>query len=75
MILKILFNGWEHLKDQLMSKWYKSQMRQCGNNVSLHPSTSVYFGLKNLSLRCFARIFSQTFNKQDYNWKEVFKPF
>lgn len=25
-------------------------------------------------LRCFARIFSQTFNKQDYNWKEVFKP-
>ena len=26
-------------------------------------------------LRCFARIFSQTFNKQDYNWKEVFKPF
>ena len=25
-------------------------------------------------LRCLARIFSQTFNKQDYNWKEVFKP-
>ena len=25
-------------------------------------------------LRCCARIFSQTFNKQDYNWKEVFKP-
>ena len=24
-------------------------------------------------LRCFARIFSQTFNKQDYNWKEIFK--
>lgn len=24
-------------------------------------------------LRCCARIFSQTFNKQDYNWKEVFK--
>ena len=24
-------------------------------------------------LRSFSRIFSQTFNKQDYNWKEVFK--
>ena len=33
-----------------MSKWYKSQMKQCGNNVSLHPATSVYFGLSNLSL-------------------------
>lgn len=25
-------------------------------------------------LRCFTRIFAQTFNKQDYNWKEIFKP-
>lgn len=50
MLLKIIFNGWEYLKDALMSKWYKSQMKQCGNNVSLHPSTSVYFGLNNLSL-------------------------
>lgn len=50
MILKILFNGWEHLKDKLMSKWYKKQMNCCGTNVSLHPSTSVYFGLNNLSL-------------------------
>lgn len=33
-----------------MSKWYKSQMKNCGKNVSLHPSTSVYFGLENLSL-------------------------
>ena len=24
-------------------------------------------------LRCCARIFSQTFNKQDYNWTEIFK--
>lgn len=24
-------------------------------------------------LRCTARLFSQTFNKQDYNWKEIFK--
>ena len=50
MLLKIIFNGWEYLKDKLMSKWYKSQMKNCGINVSLHPSTSVYFGLKNLSL-------------------------
>lgn len=25
-------------------------------------------------LRCGARIFSQTFNKKDYNWKEIFNP-
>lgn len=50
MLFKIIFNGWEHFKDNLMSKWYKSQMKSCGNNVSLHPSTSVYFGLENLSL-------------------------
>lgn len=49
-ILKILFQGWEKVKDTLMSKWYKSQMKSCGDNVSLHPSTSVYFGLENLSL-------------------------
>lgn len=50
MFLKTLFNGWEYIKDILMSKWYKSQMKRCGKNVSLHPSTSVYFGLENLSL-------------------------
>jgi acetyltransferase-like isoleucine patch superfamily enzyme len=50
MLLKIIFNSWEYLKDKLMSKWYKSQMKECGTNVSLHPSTSVYFGLSNLSL-------------------------
>ena len=50
MFLKILFNGWEYIRDILMSKWYKSQMKECGTNVSLHPSTSVYFGLNNLSL-------------------------
>ena len=50
MLLKLFFNGWEIIKDALMSKWYKSQMKSCGTNVSLRPSTSVYFGLKNLSL-------------------------
>lgn len=33
-----------------MSRWYKSQMKRCGENIHLHPSTSVYFGLENLSL-------------------------
>ena len=50
MILKILFNGWEYFKDKLMLKWYKSQMKKCGTNVSLHPSTSLYLGIENLSL-------------------------
>lgn len=50
ILWKILFQGWEKLKDTLMSHWYKSQMKSCGENVHLHPSTSVYFGLENLSL-------------------------
>ena len=50
IILKTLFKGWDYLKDKLMSKWYKSQMKSCGSNVHLHPATSVYFGLENLSL-------------------------
>lgn len=50
LLFKILFQGWEKLKDSLMSRWYKSQMKCCGLNVHIHPSTSVYFGLENLSL-------------------------
>lgn len=50
MFIKILFNGLGHLKDILMSKWYKSRMKSCGYNVTLRPSTSVYLGLENLSL-------------------------
>ena len=50
MLFKILFNGYEKAKDILMTKYYKSQMKRCGTNVLLHPSTSVYFGLNNLSL-------------------------
>ena len=50
IIFKIIFLGYEKIKDILMSKWYKSQMKTCGNNVHLHPSTSVFFGLENLSL-------------------------
>lgn len=26
-------------------------------------------------LRCMARIFAQTFKAEDYNWREVFKPY
>lgn len=50
MFLKIIFNGFEKFKDTLMSIWYKSSMKKCGVNVSLHPSTSVYMGLNNLSI-------------------------
>lgn len=50
MIFRLLFNGWEYFKDKLMSKYYKSKMKYCGENVHIHPSTSVYFGLENLSL-------------------------
>lgn len=49
-LYKLLFQGWEKVKDTLMSRLYKSQMKRCGENVHLHPSTSVYFGLENLSL-------------------------
>lgn len=50
MIQNILFNGYEKIKDIIMSKHNKRKMKSCGKNVSLHPSTSVYFGLENLSL-------------------------
>ena len=26
-------------------------------------------------LQCMARIFAQTFKAEDYNWREVFKPY
>ena len=50
MLYKILFNGFAHLKDTLMSKCMKRKMRACGKNVTLRPSTSVYLGVENLSL-------------------------
>ena len=50
MLFKILFQGFVKVKDTLMSRLYKSQMKTCGSNVRLHPSTSVYFGIENLSL-------------------------
>ena len=50
MLFNILFYGLEKFKDTFMSWWYKSQMKSCGTNVHLHPSTSVFFGLDNLKL-------------------------
>lgn len=50
MFFKILFSGWEYLKDTLMSKYYKSKMIHCGHNVSLKPSSSMYLGIENISL-------------------------
>lgn len=50
LLSKLLFNGPEKLKDFLMFHIYKKQMKQCGKKVKLHMSTSVYFGLNNLSI-------------------------
>lgn len=50
MLFKIIFNGFEHLKDTLMSIFMKKRMISCGKNVTLKPSSSVYWGLENLKL-------------------------
>ena len=50
MFFKFFFNGFEYIKDSLMSKIMKRKMRSCGYNVTLHPATSVYSGVENLSL-------------------------
>ena len=50
MLFKIFFNGFEHVKDILMSKIMKRKMKACGTRVSIRPSTSVYLGVENLSL-------------------------
>ncbi|MBR2416344.1 MAG: acyltransferase [Bacteroidaceae bacterium] len=49
-LFKLFFVGGEYLKDIIMSKYYKSKMRSCGQNVTLKPSTSMYLGLENISL-------------------------
>lgn len=36
--------------DGVISWFYKRKMAECGSNVSIKPSTSVYFGLGNLSI-------------------------
>ena len=50
MLFKIIFYGFEHIKDILMSKLLKKKMKACGTRVSIRPSTSVYLGIENLSL-------------------------
>ena len=50
MLFRLIFQGWEKIKDLLMFAWYRKQMKTCGRNVHIHPSTSVYFGLENLAL-------------------------
>lgn len=48
MIFRILFHGWEKIKDCIMSFVYKGQMKSCREMLKMHPSTSVYYGLENL---------------------------
>lgn len=45
-----IFNLFEFVLDKIMFVFYKKKMKSCGQNVVLKPSTSVYFGLENLSL-------------------------
>ncbi len=45
-----IFNLWEFCVDHFMFAFYKRKMCACGNKVRIKPSTSVYFGLENLSI-------------------------
>lgn len=45
-----IFNLWEFCADNFMSIFYKHKMRSCGYKVRIKPSTSVFFGLENLSI-------------------------
>ena len=49
-IIERLSHAIEFIKDIILSPLFKIAMKKCGNNVSLKPSTSVYFGLENLSI-------------------------
>lgn len=49
-IIERLSHATEFIKDIILSPLFKIAMKKCGNNVSLKPSTSVYFGLENLSI-------------------------
>lgn len=40
----------EFVTDRFWSFFYKKSMMKCGNNVIIKPSTSVFFGLENLSI-------------------------
>ncbi len=49
LIIK-LFKLPEYIYDRILSFIYKSKMCKVGQNVSLRPSSSVFFGLENLSI-------------------------
>lgn len=40
----------EFCKDSILCFFFKKAMKACGTNVKIKPSTSVYFGLENLSI-------------------------
>jgi len=46
----------EYLINNMMSFFYKKRMKSCGRKVKLRPSTSVFFGLENLSIGSNVRI-------------------
>lgn len=39
-----------YLHDRLLAYFYKRAMKHCGKRVIIHPSSSVFYGLENLSL-------------------------
>lgn len=40
----------QYLNDSMQSFFFKKKMKKCGKNVNLRPSSSVYYGLGNLSV-------------------------
>ncbi len=45
-----LYNIYEYIIENILSYFYKKHMKFCGRNVKIHPKSSVYFGLENLSI-------------------------
>lgn len=45
-----VFRVFEFISDTMISYFYKKSMKSCGKNVKIKPSTSVYFGLENLTI-------------------------
>lgn len=44
------FRTFEYFTEVFSSFFYKRSMRSCGKNVRIHPNTSVFFGLNNLTI-------------------------
>ncbi len=45
-----VFRVFEYIQDTIISYFFKKKMKECGKNVRIKPSTSVYFGLENLTI-------------------------